>query len=78
MADTAQSEIALMVAEEAYRARCEVVDIRWTNQDLDKMRYKKESVRCFLLRRSGEKARMQYELDELPVRIWIDSDDRTA
>ena len=45
LADTAQSEIALMVAEEAYRAGAKWVDIRWTNQDLDKMRYKKESVK---------------------------------
>ena len=36
---------ALMVAEEAYRAGAKWVDIRWTNQDLDKMRYKKESVK---------------------------------
>ena len=75
LADTAQSEIALMVAEEAYRAGAKWVDIRWTNQDLDKMRYKKESVKVLSATQEWEKARMQYELDELPVRIWIDSDD---
>ena len=75
LSDTAQSEIALMVAEEAYRAGAKWVDIRWTNQDLDKMRYKKESVKVLSATQEWEKARMQYELDELPVRIWIDSDD---
>ena len=75
LADTAQSEIALMVAEEAYRAGAKWVDVRWTNQDLDKMRYKKESVKVLSATQEWEKARMQYELDELPVRIWIDSDD---
>ena len=75
LADTAQFEIALMVAEEAYRAGAKWVDIRWTNQDLDKMRYKKESVKVLSATQEWEKARMQYELDELPVRIWIDSDD---
>ena len=75
LADTAQSEIALMVAEEAYRAGAKWVDIRWTNQDLDKMRYQNESVKVLSATQEWEKARMQYELDELPVRIWIDSDD---
>ena len=75
LADTAQFEIALIVAEEAYRAGAKWVDIRWTNQDLDKMRYKKESVKVLSATQEWEKARMQYELDELPVRIWIDSDD---
>ena len=39
------------------------------------MRYKKESVKVLSATQEWEKARMQYELDELPVRIWIDSDD---
>lgn len=61
LADTAQSEIALMVAEEAYRAGAKWVDIRWTNQDLDKMRYKKESVKVLSATQEWEKARMQYD-----------------
>ena len=75
LADTAQSEIALMVAEEAYRAGAKWVDIRWTNQDLDKMRYKKESVKVLSATQEWEKARMQDMVDHLPVRIFIESED---
>ena len=75
LADTAQSEIALMVAEEAYRAGAKWVDIRWTNQDLDKMRYKKESVKVLSATQEWEKARMQDMVDHRPVRIFIESED---
>ena len=33
MADTAQADFALMVADEAYKAGAKWVDIRWTNQE---------------------------------------------
>lgn len=75
MADTAQADFALMVADEAYKAGAKWVDIRWTNQEYDRLRYRKESLRTLSATHEWEKARMQQQVEELPVRIWIDSDD---
>lgn len=75
MADTAQADFALMVADEAYKAGAKWVDIRWTNQEYDRLRYRKESLKTLSVTHEWEKARMQQQVEELPVRIWIDSDD---
>ncbi|MGN0479890.1 MAG: aminopeptidase [Hominenteromicrobium sp.] len=75
MADTAQADFTLMVADEAYKAGAKWVDIRWTNQEYDRLRYRKESLRTLSATHEWEKARMQQQVEELPVRIWIDSDD---
>lgn len=75
MAETDQAEFALMVADEAYKAGAKWVDMRWTNQSFTKLQLRKESVKTLSTTHEWEKARMQQQVEELPVRIWIDSDD---
>lgn len=75
MAETDQAEFALMVADEAYKAGAKWVDMRWTNQGFTKLQLRKESVKTLSTTHEWEKARMQQQVEELPVRIWIDSDD---
>lgn len=75
MAETDQAEFALMVADEAYKAGAKWVDMRWTNQSFTKLQLRKESVKTLSVTHEWEKARMQQQVEELPVRIWIDSDD---
>ena len=76
LADTAQSEIALMVAEEAYRAGAKWVDIRWTNQDLDKMRYKKESVKVLSATQEWENCLLYTSVDGKEVVMQLKAGDR--
>jgi len=78
MAETDQAEFALMVADEAYKAGAKWVDMRWTNQGFTKLQLRKESVKTLSTTHEWEKARMQQQVEELPVRIWIDSDDPDA
>lgn len=75
MAETDQAEFALMVADEAYKAGAKWVDMRWANQGFTKLQLRKESVKTLSTTHEWEKARMQQQVEELPVRIWIDSDD---
>ena len=78
MAETDQAEFALLVAEEAYRAGAKWVDMRWTNQSFTKLQLKKESLKTLSNTPEWEKMRMQQQVEELPGRIWIESEDRTA
>lgn len=75
MAETEQSEFALMVADEAYKAGAKWVDLRWMNQDFEKLRLRRESLKTLSAVPEWEKARLQYMVDELPVRILIESSD---
>lgn len=75
MADTEQSEFAVMVAEEAYKAGAKWVDLQWSNQSFEKLRLRKESLKTLSTVTEWEKARLQYRTDELPARILIVSDD---
>ena len=75
MAETDQAEFALLVAEEAYRAGAKWVDMRWTNQSFTKLQLKKESLKTLSNTPEWEKMRMQQQVEELPVRIWIESED---
>lgn len=75
MAETDQAEFALMVAEEAYKAGAKWVDMRWTNQSFTKLQLRKESLKTLSHTPEWEKARLQQQVEDLPVRIWIDSDD---
>lgn len=75
MAETDQAEFALMVAEEAYKAGAKWVDMRWTNQSFTKLQLRKESLKTLSHTPEWEKARLQQQVEDLPVRIWIDSED---
>lgn len=75
MAETDQAEFALLVAEEAYRAGAKWVDMRWTSQSFTKLQLKKESLKTLSNTPEWEKMRMQQQVEELPVRIWIESED---
>ena len=70
-----QPEFIKMLAEECYKAGASRVTVDWNYPELTKLSARYMKLRDLSETREWEKARMQYELDELPVRIWIDSDD---
>lgn len=74
-AEAEQSEFALMVADEAYKAGAKWVDMQWQSQAFTKLRYRHESLKTLSNVPEWQKAKLQYMVDELPVRIWIDSED---
>ena len=49
--------------------------MRWTNQSFTKLQLKKESLKTLSNTPEWEKMRMQQQVEELPVRIWIESED---
>lgn len=75
MAETDQAEFALLVADEAYKAGAKWVDLRWSNQEFTKLQLRRETVTTLSKTQEWEKARLQYQVDELPVRIFIESAD---
>ena len=70
-----QHEFAEMVAEEAYRAGAKWVQMQWQDQDFLKLQFRHETVTQRSRVEEWEKARQQFIVDELPVRISITSED---
>ncbi len=75
VAETDQAEFALMVADEAYKAGAKWVDIRWSNESLQKLKYRHESLKVLSETKAWEKARLQDQVDEMPARLLIESSD---
>lgn len=74
-AQVEQYEFARLVEEEAYKAGAGWVYMMWMDQPSSKLRYKYEDVETLSQVQEWEKARLQYFVDELPARIFIESSD---
>ena len=74
-ADLDQPEFIKMLAEECYKAGAADVRVEWTFQPLAKIntRYRSHKVLSRVL--EWEKAKLQYQVDTLPARIHIVSED---
>ena len=75
MAGLDQPEFVALVVEECYRAGARRVRVDWDYQPLTKLaaRWQKEKDLSFT--KDWEKARLQDMVDNLPARIWLDSED---
>ena len=70
-----QPEFVQMVVEECYRAGAKKVHVDWTYQPLAKVHARWQKVKDLGETKEWEKARLQDMVDNLPARIWLDSDD---
>ena len=70
-----QPEFVRMVVEECYRAGASKVTVDWDYQPLTKLHVRHQSVKTLSTVEAWEEAKMQHYVDQLPCRIYIDSED---
>lgn len=73
--NTDLDEFAKYLVEAAYKVGAGFVRVFWQNDDIAIIRNKKESLKSLSLFRDYEKAEFEYQLKNLPVRIYIESSD---
>ena len=74
-ASVEQPEFAKMVAEECYRCGAREVTVEWSYQPLSKLHMKSCSLSTLSKVEDWQKAKLQHQVDTLPVKIYLDSDD---
>ena len=74
-AEVDQHEFAEMVAQEAYRAGAGWVRFDWADQAATKLKYRHETLTRLSKVEEWQKAQLQYDVDNLPARIYISSAD---
>ena len=70
-----QPEFVTMVAEECYRLGARKVTVDWDYQPLDKLTQKKASLTTLSRVEKWQEEKLKYQVENLPVRIYLDSDD---
>lgn len=74
-ASVEQPEFVRMVAEECYRCGARRVTVDWEYQPLSKLHLKACSLSTLSEVTTWERAKLEYQVDQLPVRIYLESDD---
>ena len=74
-ADLDQPEFVAMVVEEAYKAKAKKVTVEWSCQALTKLHVRYRSVTTLGAVEEWEKARYQHQVEVLPARIHLVSED---
>lgn len=74
-ASVEQPEFVKLVAEECYRAGASKVTVEWSYQPLTKVHYRYRSLKTLSTVEKWEEERMKLRVKNLPVMIYIDSDD---
>lgn len=70
-----QPEFVRMLVEECYRAGARKVIVEWSYQPLTKTHYRYRSLRTLSQLEKWEVERLEHRATELPVMIYLDSDD---
>ena len=70
-----QPEFVTMVVEACYKAKAKKVTVEWDYQPLQKLHIRHQSVKTMGTVTEIQKAKQQYQCDELPCRLFIDSED---
>ena len=73
-----QEEFTSMIVEEAYKAKCKKVTVRWTSDITDKQTYKYANVETLGKVEDWELARLEHRCNTLPARLYIESSDPDA
>ena len=66
------------VVEECYKAKARKVTVDWTSDDVTRLNYKYQKAKTLGEVTEWRKAKLQYEVDTLPARIYIESGDPDA
>ncbi len=74
-ASVEQPEFVKMVAEECYRCGAARVMIEWDYQPMTKLHMRHCTEKRLSRVESWEKAKWEYQIENLPVKIYLDSDD---
>ena len=74
-ADLDQPEFVRMVVEEAYKAKAKKVTVEWSYQPLTKVHTRYRSVTTMGTVEEWQKAKYQHEVDVVPCRIHLMSED---
>lgn len=77
-AQTEVADFAAMVAEECYKLGAKQVTFEWVNDKCSKLAYKHESKKTLSQVKPWQEERMKDWVKNLPVRIFIESDDPDA
>ena len=75
MAAFDQPEFVRMVVEECYKLGAKKVIVDWTDQKTSKIHAKYRSLETMSKMEKWEKERWQHRVDEIPCRIYIESED---
>lgn len=73
-----QEAFTSMIVEEAYKAKCKKVTVRWTSDMTDKHSYKYADVETLGKVEDWELARLEHRCNTLPARLYIESSDPDA
>lgn len=76
--DVSQEKIAMMVMEECYKAGAKKVNLTWTSDLQDRLNYQYADTEVLGTVLPWEESKLQQMVDDLPVRIFIDSSDPDA
>lgn len=66
------------VVEECYKAKARKVTVDWISDDVTRLNYKYQKAKTLGEVTEWRKAKLQYEVDTLPARIYIESGDPDA
>ena len=70
-----QPDFVRMVVEECYALGARKVNVEWSYQPVTKITQKKASLKTLSHMEDWEIAKLKHESEDLPVTIWLDSDD---
>ena len=73
-----QYDFAAMVSEEAYRAGAKIVSINWLSDRQDRLNYSYADEETLAVTLPWEEEKLRQMTEDLPVRIFIDSQDPDA
>lgn len=68
-------EFVSYLVEYSYKRKANKVEVRWTDQNIDKLHYKYQSLSTLSEVRQWELERKKSDLEHLPCHIYIESDD---
>src|SRR5574344_1862926 len=73
-----QEQLACYIVEECYKLGANKVRVHWTSDKMDKVSYKKASLKALSEVAPFEIAKQQFLVDKLPVMIYVESSDPDA
>ena len=70
-----QPQFVEMLVDECYKCGARRVFVEWTHQPLAKLHVRHQSVKTLQTVESWEEEKLRWQVEHLPVRIYLDSED---